>query len=210
LAISPVDGTIVFNSTRDGKGSLWLVNSDGQNIRQLTDGMEDSSPNFTPDGKAIIYQRGYTNETPSIWRVSTGGELPRKLYNETFAAQPTVSPDGALTAFQFMEHQSDRAGLWRIGLVASENGKFLRKLDLPKPVIERRTRWHPSGAFLTQIFYDENGANFLLLPVDGGESRTISGAGKGKIGAFAWLPDGKQIAFSFQTETVDVVLLNDF
>lgn len=211
LAISPVDAAIVFNSTRGGKGSLWLANSEGQNIRQLTDGNEDSMPNFTPDGKSVIYQRGYVNETPSIWRVSTSGEAPRKLYNETFAAQPTVSPDGAQTAFQFMDHQSGSPASWCIGLIESENGKFLRKLDLPKHITERRTRWHPSGAFLTQIFYDENGANFLLLPVDGnGESRTISEAGKGKVGAFAWLPDGKQIVYSLLTETADIVLLNDF
>lgn len=73
-------------------------------------------------------------------------------------------------------------------------------------------RWHPSGSFLAQVFYEGEDANLLLLPVDdgGAAGKTIKNLGKGEVGSFAFSRDGRHIAFALDVETRDVVSITDF
>jgi len=103
---------------------------------------------------------------------------------------------------------ADTDGLWRVGLVSSENGSFLGKLSFPKADTERRMRCHPSGKFIGQILYAGEDINLLLLPMNGGESQIVSGLGKGDVSWFDWSRDGKRIAVSHTTETQDMILLS--
>ncbi|MBA2735949.1 MAG: winged helix-turn-helix domain-containing protein [Pyrinomonadaceae bacterium] len=205
LTISPIDGAIVFCSTDDGKHSLKLANVDGKNIRPLTEGTDDVYPNFTADGQAVIYQHGLDNKLITLWRVSLSDKNPLQL-TKTHSTHPAISHDGTLTAYYFMDAETD--GLWRIGLAASENGSFVGKLSFSKAVTERRMRWHPSGKFIGQILYAGEDINLLLLPTAGGESQIVSGLGKGDINWFEWSRDGKQIVISHTTETQDVVFIS--
>jgi len=207
LSISPVDGSLVFCSTDNGKHSLRLADAGGKNMRQLTEAAEDVFPNFTADGQAVIFQRGLNNKTLTIWRI---GVNDRKLLQltGTQASHPAVSPDGAQTAYYFMDRETDN--LWRIGLISSESGAFIGKLNLPPNATDRRMRWHPSGKFIGQIFYKGENINLLLLPTDGGQSQVVSGLGKGDVNWFNWSSDGKQLAVSQTTETQDIILLSNF
>jgi DNA-binding winged helix-turn-helix (wHTH) protein/Tol biopolymer transport system component len=207
LSISPVDGSLVFCSTDNGKHSLRLADADGRNMRRLTESAEDVFPNFTADGRAVIFQRGLNNKTLTLWRI---GINDRKLLQltATQASHPAVSPDGAQTAYYFMDREIDN--LWRIGLISSESGTFIGKLTLPPNATDRRMRWHPGGKFIGQIFYKGENINLLLLPIDGGQSQVISGLGKGDVNWFDWSSDGKQLAVSQTTETQDIILISNF
>lgn len=207
FSVSPVDGSIVFSSIRGGgKRSLWLADAAGKNFRRLTDGDDDIFPQFTRDGKNVVFQRGYI-DSPTVWRVSLDGRPPVQLLDK-HSLKPTVSPDGRQTAYYFMDKETD--GAWRIGLISTATGEFLGKLSFPQMVNERRMRWHPGGKFLAQIFNKGEATNLLLLPTGGGEPKTISGLGKGSIESFEWSPDGRQIVFTQTVETQDAVLLTDF
>ncbi len=205
LAVSPIDGTIVFCATENGKHSLKLTDADGKNVRQLTDGTEDVYPNFTADGKAVIFQRGLDNKLITLWRVSLDDKTVVQL-TRTHAMNPAISPDGTQTAYYFMDAETD--GLWHIGLISSATGAYLGKLSFPKAVTERRMRWHPNGRFIGQIFYEGENVKLLLLPTNGGDSPIVSGLGKGGVNWFDWTKDGKHIIVSQTTKTRDVVLLS--
>jgi DNA-binding winged helix-turn-helix (wHTH) protein/Tol biopolymer transport system component len=207
LSVSPIDGSLVFCSTDDGKHSLHLADADGKNIRQLTEAAEDVSPNFTPDGQTVIFQRGLNNKTLTIWRIGINDRKPSQLTSAQ-ASHPSVSPDGAQTAYYFMDRETDN--LWRIGLISSQNGSFLGKINLPPNATDRRMRWHPSGKFIGQIFYQGENINLLLLPADDSKSQVISGLGKGDVNWFDWSRDGKQIAVSQTTKTQDIILISNF
>ncbi|MCB2193571.1 MAG: hypothetical protein KQI62_18500 [Deltaproteobacteria bacterium] len=58
-ALSPDSRTLVFAvRTRDDKGDLWAMDSDGKNLRQLTfDSDYDRKPRFSHDGKRIYFMR---------------------------------------------------------------------------------------------------------------------------------------------------------
>lgn len=206
LSVSPVDGSLAFCSTNDGKHTLRLSDPNGKNIRALADGTEDVWPNFTANGRSVIFQRGLNNKTLTLWRAEIDGGTPVQLTHKP-SSHPAVSPDGTQTAYYFMDKETDNA--WRIGLISSETGATLGKLSFPQPVTERRMRWHPSAPLLSQIFYAGENVNLLLMPTDGTDSVTVSGLDKGDVNWFEWARDGKRLVISQTTVTQDIVLLSD-
>ena len=78
---------IAFNSTRDGDPEIYIMDSDGQLVKKLTNNsINDYRPIFSPDGSKILFQRqGY-----QIWAIDLddGSETQlaseAKLWNEPF------------------------------------------------------------------------------------------------------------------------------
>lgn len=70
---SPDGKTIVFVSDRSGSDNLWLVNSDGTDLRQLTHETDRLyvSPTFTPDGKYVVASKSQS---------TSGSQLDLYLY----------------------------------------------------------------------------------------------------------------------------------
>jgi Tol biopolymer transport system component len=201
IAASPNDGSLVFSSTRTGKPGLWITGRDGSNYRRLTEG-EDVFPQFTPDGGSVVFQRG-SSDFPTLWRVRVEpGSEPVQLIS-SHSVVPTLSPDGSQLAYYFMDFKFD--GAWRIGIVSAGNGELVGKLSFPTPVSERRMSWHPAGRFLGQVVNSGETASLLILPTDGGNTRTISGLGNGRVNSVAWSADGKTLVYSITLETQDVV-----
>jgi DNA-binding winged helix-turn-helix (wHTH) protein/Tol biopolymer transport system component len=205
FAVSPRDGSLVFTSSREGANSLWMVDADGKNLRRLTDG-QDFNPQFMPDGGSIVFQRG-SHDFPSIWRIAIDRTSPPVELTQIHSIDPAVSFDGSRIAFYFMDKTD---GQWRIGLVDSTTGQFLSKLDFPRPVAERRMRWHPSGDFIGQIFNTGENANLLLVPASRGEPHVVSNLGNGVVNSFAWSADGNTLLYLLTTETHDAVSLTNF
>ena len=210
FALSRGDNSLVFSSARNGKNSLWLADSEGQNFHELTNGTEDCVPNVTIDGHDVIFQGGYGKEAPTIYRISIADNQIRTKLTDRFSVHPSLSPDGTKIAFQFMDSLGSTERKWKIGIISSQDGRFITTLNMPVTISERAMEWHPHGDFLTQVAYVGEQVNFVLLPINGAESKTIEGAGKGRIASFAWSPGGDQIVFSQITETQDAILLSDF
>ena len=80
--------------------SIWIMNADGSNKRQLTNTLTgfDAAPTWSPDGSRIAFVRYYSaDEDITIINVNTG-ELSR-IHLEGLEANPAWSPDGELIAF---------------------------------------------------------------------------------------------------------------
>ncbi len=207
MSVSPINGWIVFCATEKGRHFLRIADANGKNMRPLTDGAEDVFPNFTPDGQAVIFQRGLNNKTLTLWRLELSDGKISQL-TQTQASHPAVSPDGSLTAYYFMDTEIDN--LWRVKLISSINGESAGKINLPPNAVERRMRWHPSGRFMTDIVYKNAEANLLILPIDGGKPQEFSGFGKGDVNRFEWSPNGQKIVIS-QTELIqDAIVISGF
>ena len=205
LTVSPLGDSIVFGSAEDGKFVLKRMNLDGSGLERITDGPEDANPEFAPDGRSVVYQKGVYNKVVTLWRYSADDKTNVPLA-QTFAAKPSISPDGTLIAYYFMDQ--DDGGVWKIGLASAVNGSVIGKLAFPKPVTERRMRWHPNGRAIGQIIHEGGEIKLMLMPTAGGDIKILGGLGRGSVNWFDWSRDGKQLVLSHTEKQQDIVYLS--
>jgi len=130
----------------------------------------------------------------------------RKQLTQTSGVKPTVSPDGSKVAYYFMDQTVD--GLWKVGIISTDDGTPLNKLSFPKPVTERQMQWLADGSAIGQIFYEGDRIDLLVMPLDGSGSKLISDVGRGEVQSLAFSRDGKKLAISYTEQRPDVVLIS--
>ena len=67
---------------------------------------QESLPDFTPDGKWIIYQQRNADQLATIWKVSIDGGKPIQL-TKTESIRAAVSPDGKFFACRYGNAQPE-------------------------------------------------------------------------------------------------------
>jgi len=99
-SVSPDGARIAMVLSKAGSPNVWVCNADGTGLKQLTTGIEDSSPTWSPDGSWICFATKH-NERRRLAKVPAGGGTVQYL-STTGAANPTEpdwSPDGKWIAF---------------------------------------------------------------------------------------------------------------
>jgi TolB protein len=99
-SVSP-DGTkFAFISSKGGSPNIYVANIDGTGLRQLTTGVEDSSPCWSPDGKWICFAAKIASRRV-LAKVPVSGGAVQKISTAGVAnpTEPDWSPDGKWIAF---------------------------------------------------------------------------------------------------------------
>lgn len=101
-----IPGFIIFESNRDGAWHLYRMNSDGTDVRKLTNVKrantgEPTYAAISPDGKTIAWEHRYTTQDGEIWLMDSDGGNQRPLYSpaenpKTRGNRPSWLPDGRL------------------------------------------------------------------------------------------------------------------
>jgi TolB protein len=94
-AWSPNGRQITFYSDRAGNDNLYLVNSNGTGLRQLTSSKaDDSQPSWSPDGTMLVFLSDRSDYT-ELWMSSLMGLSPGEpvAWQVTFDKQLKGSPD---------------------------------------------------------------------------------------------------------------------
>jgi TolB protein len=95
-----LDGTIVFQSNRDGNFEIYTMNSDGTVQRRLTSSpANDITPRFSPDGTAIAF----ASDRDGTWEIYTmrsdGSQQTRLTRDAGTNTAPAWTPDGRRIVF---------------------------------------------------------------------------------------------------------------
>jgi serine/threonine protein kinase/dipeptidyl aminopeptidase/acylaminoacyl peptidase len=185
------DGKIVYASRTGENWDIWMVNSDGSENRQLTaDAFIDHQPSVSPDGRYVVFQSNRSGSR-NIWRIDADGNNPTQLTDGSYVDEsPVCSPDGRWVIF--MSRRSGTPAIWKVGI---DGGTPVQLTNHPSqfPLIS------PDGKLISYFYTDEQANNqprLAMIPAEGGEPiKTIDLPRTVQPIAFAWMPDGRSIAY---------------
>ncbi len=194
----------------NSKASIWRVNADGSNPKQLTDGMQDIEPACSPGGRWVLYD---DVQDLQIKRVAIDGGTPEIVPGTVLLAGffyygLTIARDGNLLAFLTVDTKAD--GRHQIALVPLDAGPTpsRRMLD-PDPRIADSPQFTPDGNALVYPIRENGTANLWLQPLNGARGHQITQFKSDTISSFRFSPDGKTIGVLRSHTESDVVLLRD-
>ena len=196
-AVSNDGRYIVFLSSRSGTLRLWRMNIDGSGPKQLS-GKEARifQPLIGLDSRAVIF-RGDDNTS---WKVPIEGGEPEP-------AKPSDLEERR-AGWGYTEKGAD--GISRRNLTVWQGGEQ-RRFEIPQTVaFNIDPLWRLDRRSVLYVDTPTGVSNIWSFPLDGGQPKQVTNFQSEQIFAFAYSPDGKQIAVTRGSQTNDVVLLRDF
>jgi Tol biopolymer transport system component len=183
----------------DTATQIVIANVDGSGQRQLTEGASSRSPQFSPNGQQIVFDRGPAGSA-EIWVMNADGSNQRQLtFNGGLDERPAWSADGAQIVFT-----SSRTGTAQV-YVMDADGSNQRRLTTTS-TRETNADWQTTG----QIVFAKavSGiAQIHVMNADGSRQRQLTDVGSNQTPA--WSPDRMKIAFdSSRNGSGDIYVMN--
>lgn len=203
--VSPDGRYIVFNSIRDALPSIYRMDIDGNNVKQLTD-KEDYLLDITKDGKSIIFVSWRTTKM-SLWRTSIDGGEAVQISNLFITNGGSISPDGKLLACRYREEDPNLPA--KLAILPVESGPPTKTFNF-LPTTEGAIEWAPDGKSLIVIDNRTGTSNLWSLPLDGGPMKQLTDFKPEYLFSRALSHDGKMMAIARGRVTSDVILISDF
>lgn len=97
--VSPDGRTIAFDRPLDPKSSatsVFAIDADGTGLRRLARG---GAPDFSPDGRKIVYSRGWYEGDTFPYVMDADGTRKRRLSARPSEGRPMFSPRGGYVAY---------------------------------------------------------------------------------------------------------------
>jgi Tol biopolymer transport system component len=141
MGVSPDGAVIAFDSRGGSQDDLFLVDSSGRNLRQITDdAVKDRAPSFSPDGKRIAFHSD-RNGRYQIWSIERDGSGMKALSQQTdLIIESHWSPDGRAIA--------TNSGLSATLLWLDAAGNLAKTEQIPAPAPDTffdPLGWTPDG-----------------------------------------------------------------
>lgn len=195
--ISPDGSSVLYtrgrvDAVKDRRtGSIWIMNSDGSNKRQL---MEGGGALWSPDGSRILFSKADANDKAQLFVRSEDGLITQLTHSEHAPRSMAWSPDGSMIAFVArVPVKSD----WTISLPPRPEAAEWS----PDPVIVDTLAYRQDRVGITNDGFD----HIFVVPSTGGTPKQITDGdwnvgirGIGVIAGsptLAWSADSSKIAF---------------
>ena len=152
------DGTRIVFQRQCAGGGLFLINTDGSNLTQLTDHPNDTEPSWKPDGSLVLFASDRINPGFDIWSVTPGDIMPPVRFlpcDGGTCRAPIFSPDGTKLAAW--------VGEGVLGLYENGGVELVKNLG---PGTVYAAAWSPDGrkiAFVANF----NGVDIYTVNLDG-------------------------------------------
>lgn len=180
---------IGFVATRSGSKEIYLVDSDGSNLTQLTrDSGISVSPRISADGRKLAYT-GYQSGYADVYEIELGSGARRRImkYPGTNSGA-AYAPNGDRFAVTLSKDGNPEL------YVTNSNGDSPRRLTMTAGV-ESSPTWSPDGR---EIIYssDAGGSTMLYRISASGGSPSQIRTGHSYNTEPHWSPDGKKVTFN--------------
>lgn len=179
---------IAFVSDRTGHREVFIMDYNGENVRQLTKLKSTTLfPAVSPDRKIIAFT-SYRDNNPDLFLYFLGGKIKRIYHAEGIGSTPDFSPDGKLMVFSASKNGNTDIYLYHI-----ENGQTERLTK--SPAIDTSPKFSPNGKAIVFTSDRYGSPQIYTMSVDGLNISRIATKGTYNDQP-CWSPDGKYIAYS--------------
>jgi Tol biopolymer transport system component len=122
---------IAFVRRVDGNENVWTMRADGTDLRQITTGVLDLEPAWSPDGRTIVFQRSNAVINADLQLVAAVGGVVRPVMSFMSLAgpqtHPRFSPDGRMIAFTSQHETWGQGGTPQIFTIWADGTNMARR-----------------------------------------------------------------------------------
>jgi Tol biopolymer transport system component len=182
------EGTIVFDSNRDGNTEIYSMNPNGSaQTRLTTNPATDSQPAVSPEGNRVAFSSTRDGNNEIYVMALDGSGQTRLTNNAAVDFNPTWSPNGDQIAFQ-----TQRDGNNEIYKMNADGSNPVNLTN--NPTSDARPGWSPDGTKIVFVSGRDGNLEIYSMNPDGsGPTRLTNNAA---VDAHpAWLSDGTRIAW---------------
>jgi serine/threonine protein kinase/dipeptidyl aminopeptidase/acylaminoacyl peptidase len=178
------DSKIVYDSTASGSRHVWIMNMDGSDQRQLTEGNHDNQwQTVSPDGRYLVFASNRTGAF-HIWRMNIDGSNLKKLTDGAGESGPFFSPDG-----QWVLYSDYSSGSWK---VPADGGEPVRLTS-----DGRASSISPDGKLVAYARQSGPGTgNIEIIPFEGGSPIKSFEITSTRLINIHWTSDGRTIIYN--------------
>lgn len=206
LRATPDGRFFIFSARRDGYNHLYRIDTNGRDLRQLTDGESNEiSSTISPDSKWVYYIANVRDrERPKAYlrKISIDGGETVNLKEMDGELTPELSPDGKLIA-------SLVGG--RLRIVSSSDGALVSSLEADKLAHPwGAAKWTADGGSLIYLVSRGNTSNVWVQSINGAAPRPLTTFPKGYVYEYAFSRDGKKLYVARGYQVRDAVMIRNF
>jgi Tol biopolymer transport system component len=202
LSIASDDRRVAFTVTEGKKTTLWVMNSDGGQVRTVTATLPlRGGVAWTPDGKAIVAAVVQQGE-PRLMTIPLDGSQPRPLVAE-YSLDPSWSPNGQILLYS----GPDVGTTFAVRAVAADG----RPYPFPPLILSRGARrvafWR-DGQSVVVLRGDLGRKSLWLIDLQSGTQHPLADLkSEPAIGDFDVSRAGDQIVLERIQESSEVILI---
>jgi Tol biopolymer transport system component len=202
-AISADGRYVALDILKGGDANIWVADSKGADLRQLTNGSADEKSTFSPDGRWVFYQH-WSEGKVHLFKIPFSGGEPVQVSGLQMS-NPSFSHRGDRI---LVEYYDDKASEWKVGVISAGDGKLLQTADISL-TDQGFPMFSPDDKYLTYGETHNSVTNLWKKPVTGGQGTQFTHFTSEQIFNSALTPDGKLVMGRGHIQA-DAVLIRNF
>jgi Tol biopolymer transport system component/serine/threonine protein kinase len=184
--------TLLFASNRNGAFDLYLLAFNEKQVIRITNNVGDVvSPDYSPDGRTIVFANRVGDNPTAIWMVNSDGLNPRLVYTGMRDIVATAfSPNGEQVAYAMSLGIPQEYEIF----IMDANGRNHRRISESLQGVGGSISWAPDGSHVLVHAGRFGDKNIFKLDVSNGSTVQLTDGGNNAGASYS--PDGRYVVFN--------------